>query len=174
MTMTAPDTGRYAYSRQLVPLVYVCGLAAVLSACIQALFLFFIGPIYLEISQQGSMAFFVLGHGMLFGAVPVFLACFGIGCWALHLRLAFDRQINWPFWCIIGWAIIGVSSMGAATIVEAGMAGYKLSDMVFAPVLARIGMHALLMFALYSITLLAVGFVFVNSFERYLPSFERD
>lgn len=174
MTMTVPNTGRHAYNPQLVPLGYLCGLAAVLGGCIQALFLFFISPIYLEISHNGSLAFFVLGHGLLFGAAPVFLACFGIGCWALYLRRAFKRQINWPFWCIIGWALIGVSSLGAATIVETGIVGYKLSDMVFAPVLARISMHALLMFALYSITLLAVGFVFANTFERYLSSLERD
>ena len=174
MTLAAPVNSTQAYVSRVAPLVYVCGLAALASVFVQVLFLCFISPTYLDVGLHSMSAVSMLGHCFLYGALPVFLACFCVGGWAMFLRRKREHQIDWPTWCIIGWALIGVGSIAAAIAIEAGVTGYQLSDMVFAPLLARITMQALLTFTLYSVTLLIAGYVFLSRLEHQLASSIRD
>lgn len=174
MTPAATVTGTQASVSRAAPLVSICSAAALVSIFVHLLFLCFVSPIYLLDGPHSKSAALMLGHCFLFGAVPVFIAGFGVGSWAMHLRLERERQIDWPLWCIFAWALIGVGSIVAATVIEAGGVGYPLSDMVFAPLIARIAMQALLTFTLYSVTLVMAGFVFLIALERQLVSAVRD
>lgn len=174
MNLAAPVNSTQAYLSEAAPLVYVCGLAALASVFVQLLFLCFVSPTYLDVGPQTMSAVSIFGHCFLYGGLPVFLTCFCVGRWAMFVRRKREQQIDWPAWCIIGWALIGVGSIVAAVAIEAGVTGYKLSDMVFAPLPARITMQALLTFTLYSVTLLIAGYVFLSRLEHQLASVNRD
>ena len=163
-----------AYAFQVACIVVLSSLVSALAMLIQALFLHFISPTYHDIGPQAGTAAFVFEHGLRYGACPVFLSCMTIGWWALFLRREFAQQINWPFWLIVIWGVLAVASVLAATRVETGTSAYQLTDMVFAPLLARIGMQAFLMFTLYSVMLIFCGFAFVSLIERMLSPLARD
>ena len=173
MTALLPDH-RKTLTLQSGFIVIASALAAFATLPLALAFEVIISPMFLDLDTRRMGIFGLLAKGLQTSVFPVFFMLLPMGSGALFVRLRFERQLNWPFWLIIAWALAGVVSIWVGFRIETGGTEGRLSDMEFAPLSIRLALHGFLLFANYSLMLLIVGGVFVTALERLLVSLRRD